>query len=122
MIPLPPAWVAAAVCAQVDPALWFPEKGGNNGPAKAICYSCPVRVDCLEYALRQEIAVDGIWGGTSVVDRRRIRRERGIDDVKPCGTRAAYTRHRQRGETPCPDCTAANSAYHRAYDQRRGAA
>lgn len=122
MITLPPEWVSQAVCAQVDPSLWFPDKGGNNATAKAICRCCPVITECLEYALAQDIAPEGIWGGTSSTERRRVRRERGLADLQPCGTRAAYLRHRQADEEPCADCTAANRAYHRAYDDRRGAA
>ena len=30
--------------------------------------------------------------------------------LKPCGTRAAYERHRRKGEVPCDECKAANSA------------
>lgn len=64
----PAPWMANAVCAGVDAELWFPEKGGTNQAAKAICRRCPVIAECLEYALaRQEL---GIWGGTS--ERERI--------------------------------------------------
>lgn len=30
---------------------------------------------------------------------------------KPCGTRAAYRRHRANGERPCPACDAAQAEY-----------
>lgn len=30
--------------------------------------------------------------------------------LKPCGTEAAYQRHRRRGESPCVDCVAAHSS------------
>jgi WhiB family redox-sensing transcriptional regulator len=78
LISAPPTWADEAVCATVDPDLWFPEKGGNNVAARAICRTCPVVNECLEYALTQEFNPDGIWGGTSTQDRRRIRRERGL--------------------------------------------
>lgn len=41
--------------------------------AKLICASCPVRPDCLSYALdhRQE---QGIWGGLTEEERHRIPR------------------------------------------------
>jgi hypothetical protein len=35
--------------------------------------------------------------------------------LKPCGTRAAYRRHRRHGETPCQPCRAAAAAYKRQY-------
>jgi WhiB family redox-sensing transcriptional regulator len=40
--------------------------------AKAYCGRCPVRSKCLEFA--QDNAVYGIWGGTTVQERQRIRR------------------------------------------------
>lgn len=32
---------------------------------------------------------------------------------QPCGTYAAYQRHRKNGETPCAKCRAANAQYMR---------
>ena len=47
------------------PALW---------KAKAVCAGCPVRKDCLEFALdtSQEY---GIWGGYDEDERRPLRRQ-----------------------------------------------
>ncbi len=43
--------------------------------AIAICRSCPVLKQCLEYALQHpESAEYGIWGGTTPPQRRRISR------------------------------------------------
>jgi WhiB family redox-sensing transcriptional regulator len=48
--------------------------------AKAICAVCPIRAECLEYALRHP-ARYGIWGGLSAeelaAERRRLLR-RGV--------------------------------------------
>jgi hypothetical protein len=38
--------------------------------AKAICAECPYKVRCLAYALKNN--EQGIWGGTTERDRRRI--------------------------------------------------
>lgn len=38
--------------------------------AKAICAECPYKVRCLAYALKH--SEQGIWGGTTERDRRRI--------------------------------------------------
>ena len=35
--------------------------------------------------------------------------------LKPCGTYAAYRRHKRNGETPCAACDAAWAAYNRPY-------
>jgi hypothetical protein len=39
--------------------------------AEAQCTGCPVRTECLEYALATNSA-DGIWGGTTERERRAI--------------------------------------------------
>lgn len=39
--------------------------------------------------------------------------------LKPCGTRAAYSRHRYRGEEPCPACFEANADYNSRYRGKR---
>ena len=72
-ITAPPGWMTDGVCAQVDPELWFPEKGGSTREAKALCARCPVHPECLAYALAHDERF-GIWGGASERDRRRMRR------------------------------------------------
>lgn len=67
---LGPKWMRSALCAQVDPELWFPE-GGSARPAKAICGGCQVRAECLDYALASAEQF-GIWGGLSARERRRL--------------------------------------------------
>ena len=69
----PPAWMTGGVCAQVDPDLWFPEKGGSTREAKALCARCPVHPECLAYALAHDERF-GVWGGASERARRRMRR------------------------------------------------
>jgi len=69
----PPPWVEAALCAQTDPDLFHPVKGGSNRAAKAVCARCDVRPDCLAYALGDP-TLDSVWGGTTETERRRIRR------------------------------------------------
>ncbi len=39
--------------------------------------------------------------------------------LRPCGTHAAYVRHKSRGETPCQACADAERAYQRARPRRR---
>lgn len=66
-----PDWTEHAVCAQVDPELWFPEKGGSTREAKKICAGCPVRTQCLDYALAHGERF-GIYGGHSERERREM--------------------------------------------------
>lgn len=80
----PPEWTRDALCAQVDPELFFPDKGGSTRQAKAVCRRCPVRAECLDYALAYESGEHGtrtshhfgIYGGLSERERRRLRKER----------------------------------------------
>lgn len=65
-----------AECSQV-PDIFFPEDwsrgfGADILLAKQICGRCPVRLQCLEYAM---IAEDeqGIWSGTTQHERRQLR-------------------------------------------------
>lgn len=70
------AWQADALCAQTDPEAFFPEKGGSTREAKKICALCPVRAQCLEYALKNDERF-GIWGGLSERERRKLRKRAG---------------------------------------------
>lgn len=67
-------WQDQALCAQTDPEAFFPEKGGSTREAKRICKACPVRDDCLEFALEHDERF-GIWGGLSDRERRRLKRD-----------------------------------------------
>ncbi|MEY2243496.1 WhiB family transcriptional regulator [Streptomyces sp. SAS_267] len=73
-------WREGASCRTVDPDLFFPI--GNTGPAllqiqeaKAVCAGCPVREECLRWALDTGQTV-GVWGGTSEAERRALARRR----------------------------------------------
>ena len=71
-------WRDRAACLSEDPELFFPI--GTTGPAllqveqaKSVCARCPVRTDCLQWAL--DTGVDqGIWGGLSEDERRSFKR------------------------------------------------
>lgn len=68
-------WMQDGTCGEVDGDLWFPEKGDSSREVKAVCAGCPVRTECLEYALANDERF-GVWGGTSEKERRRIKRQR----------------------------------------------
>lgn len=71
----PPHWSPEALCAQTDPEAFFPEKGGSPKVAKKVCVGCPVRPECLEYALATDQRF-GVWGGMSEGQRRKLRKAR----------------------------------------------
>lgn len=67
-------WRAQALCARGKPELWFSPGAIEHQEAKRICRDCPVRAECLQYAM--ETPVDhGIWGGLTERERRRNRRQ-----------------------------------------------
>ena len=59
------------VCSQTDPEEWFPEKGGSTALAKMYCKPCPLKKECLEFALKNN-ELFGIWGGVGPRTRRRM--------------------------------------------------
>ena len=46
---------------------------GSECDAKKTCLGCPVRHECLQYALDHDERF-GIWGGLSERERRRLKR------------------------------------------------
>lgn len=64
-------WMDDALCIDVDPELFFPERGESATRAKRVCEGCPVIQQCLKYALDNNIT-DGVWGGRSSNERRDL--------------------------------------------------
>jgi WhiB family transcriptional regulator, redox-sensing transcriptional regulator len=74
-----PLWADRANCLTVDPDLFFPSKGGTPRWALAVCEHCPVKPECLEWALLAEESTTsryGIWGGATPAQRDTIARIR----------------------------------------------
>jgi WhiB family transcriptional regulator, redox-sensing transcriptional regulator len=69
------SWRQRAACRGVDPDIFYPVSDEEAEEAKAICSECPVRQPCLEYALANRER-DGVWGGATERERRRIIRQR----------------------------------------------
>ena len=70
-----PKWFPYAACRDLDADIFFPGPGGDTDKAKEICFQCPVRRACLEYAIRNN-EIHGVWGGKSERQRRKIRQAR----------------------------------------------
>ena len=68
-------WMAEGNCASRPPSLFFPSDGVGVDAARRICNECPVKDQCLEYALENRID-HGVWGGTSERERRRLLKAR----------------------------------------------
>jgi WhiB family redox-sensing transcriptional regulator len=66
-------------CAGIDVEIFFTEEKGNYTNIdfiKKMCNTCPVRVECFEYAI--ENLVHGVWAGTTKDERDKYRSKRGI--------------------------------------------
>ena len=71
-------WRAEGLCAQINPDLFFAVGAVEHKQAKRICRACPVREQCLSYAMDSPID-HGIWGGLTERERRRWRRKAGTE-------------------------------------------
>ena len=68
-------WRQLGACTGLEPTMFYPDDGDEALEAKAVCAGCGVRVACLEHALASR-EKEGIWGGATERERRRIIRQR----------------------------------------------
>lgn len=76
---MPEAWTEKGACVRaLNPDAWFPERGANGNMearlALRVCADCPVKDLCLKEALAQGPSCEGIWGGTTHAERRKMLR------------------------------------------------
>jgi WhiB family transcriptional regulator, redox-sensing transcriptional regulator len=71
------SWRFRGRCADTDPELFFPTRPARRqvSRAKAVCAQCPVKAECLEWALTTG-QIDGVWGGLDEKERAVLRRRR----------------------------------------------
>lgn len=69
VLEIPGTWVTEARCGD-NPELWFSSDAIEKDVARDICRSCPVILQCRNYAIDNGIT-DGIWGGLDNLGRRR---------------------------------------------------
>lgn len=133
-------WSSEAACRGLDVSLFFTTDDleasrdknlETNRVTIAICEECPVKAECLDHALNYE--AEGIWGGTTPIERRHLRSELDIRlrDPKTVleaenwhGTEAGHKRHwrlSQAGLEPYPvasRCEPCRSAHARGQNDR----
>lgn len=78
-------WRDRAACRDEDPELFFPVSDVGPGArqtaeAKTVCGRCPVRRECLDFALDNGLDY-GIFGGTTERERREIKVARRSSDA-----------------------------------------
>lgn len=65
-------WSDAAACAHIEPNPFDHDGVYATREQKRICSTCPVRIDCLEFALTNRID-DDVWGGHTPRERKSER-------------------------------------------------
>lgn len=63
------------LCTTYSTDIFYPEEyeDANVAQAKTICNDCWIKDKCLAYALSTN-EKEGVWGGTTPIERKRIRR------------------------------------------------
>lgn len=130
------SWQERAACAGMPTDLFFTPEGSTGGSAaqvrrvaaaKAVCAGCPVRAECLAFALEHEsggvLYRAGVWGGLTETERARLVRLARPAASPPndprCSTEGGYQAHRRRGEASCRPCLDAQNTAHQARKARR---
>jgi WhiB family redox-sensing transcriptional regulator len=67
------SWEERARCGEYDPEIFFDPTARAERRAKSICAQCPVRLECLAYALSVR-AEFGVWGGLNGKERSSMLR------------------------------------------------
>jgi Transcription factor WhiB len=67
----------------MDPEVFFPPKGDAGVQAKQACTQCPVRAECLDYAITAD-EQHGIWGGLNRAERQRA--GQALESRRPANT------------------------------------
>jgi WhiB family redox-sensing transcriptional regulator len=64
-------WRTRAACRGADPRVFDAETAADAEEAKKVCRRCPVRSDCLAFALRVG-AECGVWGGVDLAETAAV--------------------------------------------------
>lgn len=67
-------WMVFGACRGQDPNLFFPDSARTAREAVAICNTCPVVEECLDYSLEARERF-GVWGGLTDKQRRSLLRQ-----------------------------------------------
>ena len=91
-------WAAHALCVGADPEMFFPPGDGPAIEARRICAMCPVRGQCLAYAVTADEPF-GIWGGLDPQERENLHRQ--LRRREPSGNSRAGSAVCRRNSAAC---------------------
>lgn len=124
-----PDWMDRAACKGQTRIMYPHESTKQNikyrklslGPARKVCSLCPVKAECLDYAmtLPVESIRHGVWAGMDRWELEAERRRRGLaGPYQPIvhGTHRGYRAHLDRAEEACRECL----AFMASENRRRG--
>ena len=105
--------VKNAGCAGMSPSIFYPDDKDQEAVsyAKSLCRKCDGQLECLKLALNNH-EDEGIWGGTTRLERRLIVRHQIPAESYirvTCGTENGYKRHLSTHTRICDDCRAAHT-------------
>ena len=108
-----PDWHDDAACRAMGADLFFSERGDIRwvAKAKAVCATCDVVEECLQWAIDTG-SRHGVFGGLTPRERQGMKYGKGVRVVR-CGTTAGEAKHRRLGEKPCVPCAEARREYQR---------
>ena len=77
--------------AGVDPDFFFSDDEAEISLAKAVCFDCPVRSQCLDRALQVEEF--GVWGGTTPEERDVMRDGSNVVRIEEVNANVEHARY-----------------------------
>jgi len=69
-------WRDKSNCRDLPPGQFFADRGRTPNDATSPCTTCPVRSDCLDFALSSPWEPYGIWGGLQPKEIKPLWRSR----------------------------------------------
>jgi WhiB family redox-sensing transcriptional regulator len=95
-----PPWYKDSLCKDLPTKLWYQFDAEKDKFAKKICNRCPVRTQCLQFALDNHET--GVWGGLNDMDRKRLRRKAYVQAALEESLRRNRRRGRERPANESP--------------------
>lgn len=87
-----------ASCIGTDPESFFNEDSSMySATAHRVCMNCPEREPCGEWAVHHDYGY-GMWGGLTPIQRREIRKRRGIINDNPSKVIEHLVGYRERSK------------------------